>query len=123
MPARILLVEPDESVQVFLKSLLQAAGHSVTTATYVDEVHDALAGDGPDLVLVADVQTGIDGFMLCRTLRSGGLTAPIVMLVAQSDESATAKALGMGATAVLPKPISADDFSAHIADFLKERLS
>ena len=97
-----------------------------------DEVHlgeavrDGLIGEGFDVELVTDGQSGIDrgkdpafdvivldillpkknGFVVCEELRSAGILTPILMLTAKDGELDEAEALDTGADDFLRKPFS-----------------
>jgi DNA-binding response OmpR family regulator len=50
----------------------------------------------------------VNGFDVCRRLRKEGLTTPIIMLTAKSQESDVVLGLNLGADDYVPKPFSVD---------------
>lgn len=117
--AMILLIDDDRNVLDMLAMALEDAGHDVITA------RDGLAGQRkatqgePDLV-VSDVNMpGLDGFSLCRKLRDGGFTAPIILLTARDGEIDEALGLELGADDYVVKPFRTRVLLARVAALLR----
>src|SRR5450756_2636098 len=97
---RILIVEDAVKLAQSLKKGLKAEGYAV------DVLHDGLAarkrlaaarddadGSRYDLLLLDVMLPGVDGFTLCRELRSRGLAVPVLMLTAR--DATTDKVTGL----------------------------
>ena len=66
-----------------------------------------LAREQPFDVIVLDVMLpGVDGYLVCRTLRGEGIWAPILMLTARDGEWDEVEGLDAGADDYLTKPFS-----------------
>jgi len=111
---RLLLVEDDPRIAAPLVSALEESGHRV-----------AMAGDGPtglDLArageydaLILDVMLpGLDGFALARTLRSAGITSPILFLTARGELADRVEGLDLGGDAYLVKPFALAELKATL---------
>jgi len=86
----------------------------------------------PDLILLDVVMPGVDGYELCRQLKSEVLTQaiPVIFLTARSDVADEQRGLELGAVDYIAKPISAPILLARVrnhltlkaaADFLRDR--
>lgn len=78
----------------------------------VDIAHDGLDGlhlarENDYAAIVLDIMLpGMNGYVVCRTLRDEGVWTPILMLTAKSGEFDEAEALDTGADDFLSKPFS-----------------
>ncbi len=59
-----------------------------------------------DAIVLDIMLPGLNGYEICRTLRSEGLTTPILMLTAKDGEYDVAEGLELGADDYLTKPFS-----------------
>lgn len=93
--------------------LAESIGRGLTGAGFsVDLVHDGLDGlwrarEGAYGAIVLDLLLpGMNGYQVCRTLRSESNWTPILMLTAKDGEYDEAEALDTGADDFLSKPFS-----------------
>ena len=61
----------------------------------------------------------IDGFEVCRELRSSNITAPILVLTVQKDPKTTVKLLNCGADDYITKPFNSEALKARVAALLR----
>jgi len=118
----VLVVDDEPMARTLLRLMLVRAGFQVTEA---EDGYDALAkvkGNQPDLILLDVMMPGIDGFVVCETLRSEEETSrlPIIMLSAKTDLNSISKGLKVGATKYLTKPISPDELTRQVRDALEQ---
>ncbi|MBT3368216.1 MAG: response regulator [Nitrospina sp.] len=76
----------------------------------------------PDTILLDTKMPEMDGFEVCRRLKSNGETKhiPVVMLTAmKSDVESRVKGLELGADAFLSKPIDEVELAAHVKVMLR----
>jgi DNA-binding response OmpR family regulator len=119
--ARILLVDDDPSLLEVLGMAFADAGHDVTTAPDGAEALAALRRAAPDL-LVSDVNMPrLDGFALCRRLRSDGSLVPIILLTSRDGEIDEALGLELGADDYVTKPFSTRVLLARVAALLRRQ--
>jgi two-component system, OmpR family, response regulator len=103
---RVLVVEDEVHLGAALSRGLAAEGFDV------ELVHDGLDGlwrarERRYAAIVLDILLpGMNGYEVCRTLRSDGVWTPILMLTAKSGEYDEAEALDIGADDFLSKPFS-----------------
>ena len=123
MPARILIVEDDPSALIFAQYTLEQEGYQVLTAANGLEGLRKAREEERDLVVLDVMLPGLDGFQLCRRLRSETLTAklPILMLSAKARESDRGTGLKLGADEYLTKPASPAQLVAGVTRLLAQR--
>jgi DNA-binding response OmpR family regulator len=93
--------------------MAQSVAHGLTAEGFdVDLAHDGADGlwrarEGGYGAIVLDILLpGMNGYQICRTLRSEGNWTPILMLTAKDGEYDEAEALDTGADDYLSKPFS-----------------
>lgn len=123
VPQRRILVVDDEAevVQVMVKGLRRTGQYEVATAADGFEAGLQVARFNPELILLDLVMPNLDGFRICRLIKSNPQTRHIKILVLTgyaSDENRQ-KALECGADFFMAKP-----FKPHqIREKLEELFS
>ncbi|MGW9554664.1 response regulator [Nocardiopsis sp. NPDC055551] len=105
-PIRVLLVDDDPLVRSGLRMMLSGDGDITVVGEAADgsEVHAAVAGHRPDVVLMDVRMPGVDGIAATEELRSGDGTGPQVLVLTTFDADATVvRALRAGAAGYLLK--------------------
>jgi DNA-binding response OmpR family regulator len=118
----IILIEDDPRIADFLQRGLRAEGLQVQRASTGPEglalVLDAVRqnkADMPSTVLVLDLMLpGMNGMEICQTLRSQGVTIPVLMLTALSTLEERVAGLRMGADDYLCKPFEFEELLARL---------
>jgi DNA-binding response OmpR family regulator len=116
--ARILLVDDEESIQTLLSYPLSKDGYEVVQAVDGREALDRFDEEPFDLVVLDVMLPRIDGFEVCRRLRSKS-AVPIIMLTARSDEIDKVVGLELGADDYITKPFSIREFSSRVKAALR----
>jgi DNA-binding response OmpR family regulator len=102
---RILVVEDEPSVAQFLAEAIRAAGHEVLVALDGAEAFDVLEATPVAGVFLDLVMPGLSGIPLLGKIHTRHPELPVVILSAHADdEAAAARAMELGAVAVLEKP-------------------
>ncbi len=111
---KILVVEDDPKMAELLRRGLSTEGHSVDIAA--DGVQGLEKGQSlPFDAIVLDIMLpGLDGLSVARRLRSGGVSAPILMLTARDSVSDIVRGLDVGADDYLTKPFSFEVLAARL---------
>jgi two-component system response regulator RegX3 len=102
-PARVLVVEDEESFVDALTVNLEREGFSVTAARDGVEALERFTLDQPDLVLLDVMLPRLSGIDVCRAIRANS-TVPIIMVTAKSTELDTVVGLEVGADDYVAKP-------------------
>ena len=111
---RILLVEDETRLADLIHRGLERVGHAVDVFGTGEDAIDA-ADAAPYDALVIDVMLpGVDGFEVCRRLRRGGLTTPILLLTARDAVADRVTGLDAGADDYLVKPFAFDELLARL---------
>lgn len=116
----VLVVDDEEDVVEVVSHFLQQEGYRVFKAYDGEE---ALKKANPDIdILVLDIMLpGVDGYEVCRKLRSRVETEqiPIIFLSAKTEEEEQVQGLMMGADDYLTKPVSPQIVVAHVKAVLR----
>ena len=117
----IIIVEDDEDIADTIRYNLEREGYSVRTAPTGETGLDLILGNPPNLVLLDVNLPKMNGFELCRLLRSEPRTArlPILMLTARNSESDKVLGLRLGADDYLTKPFSIRELAARVEAILR----
>jgi signal transduction histidine kinase len=107
-PASILVVDDDPIVRSLMRATLAHDGFAVIEAEDGVEGCRLYEEHRPDLLLVDVIMPRMDGYELCRELRSHPQSAyvPIVVATSLDDLPSIARAYDAGATDFIPKPIN-----------------
>jgi two-component system KDP operon response regulator KdpE len=115
---RILVIEDDAEIRLFLRTSLEGAGYTVATAAGGhDGIHQA--EESAALVILDLGLPDMDGVDVIRRLRSGGGEVPILILSARSDETQKVRALDCGADDYLTKPFGIAELMARVRATLR----
>jgi two-component system alkaline phosphatase synthesis response regulator PhoP/two-component system response regulator VicR len=120
MPAKILVVDDEESVRQLFQIVLQHEGYEVVLATNGAEALIAAHNEQPDLIILDWMMPMLDGLAVLQQLRKDDVTAhiPIIMLTAKQSDTDTHTALVSGADVYLTKPFEPQDVLSIIARLL-----
>jgi len=115
-PLTILAVDDEPRNLRLLEAVLAPQGHRVVYAGSGAECLEVLAREAVDLVLLDVVMPGLDGYEVCRRIRSDEDTAylPVVMVTA-SDAQRRVAALETGADDFVRKPFDRSELLARVA--------
>jgi two-component system cell cycle response regulator len=107
MSARVLGVDDVGANVRLLEAILTANYFQVTTASGGLECLAKMDAESPDIVLLDVMMPGIDGFEVCRRIKSNPLMAhiPVVMVTALGRPSDRVTGLEAGADDFLTKPV------------------
>ena len=115
---RILLVDDELSVQKLLAYPLRKEGYDVIAALDGREALERLRDDNFDLVVLDVMLPRMDGFDVCRAIRSRS-TVPIIMLTAKTEETDKVLGLELGADDYITKPFSVREFRSRVKAVLR----
>ena len=106
--ALILVVDDDPVVRSLMRATLENDGFEVIDAADGVDGCRLCEEYRPDLLLVDVVMPRMDGYELCRVLRSRPQSAyvPIVVATSLDDVPSIARAYDAGATDFIPKPLN-----------------
>lgn len=104
---KILIVEDEESLMKLESILLTSRGYKVTGAADGKAALDCVASVKPDLVLLDIMLPEIDGFEVCRQIKSNEATRhiPVIMLTAKRSREDITMGEKAGADWYMIKPL------------------
>lgn len=104
----ILVVDDSPTIQKVVSVTLEAHGHEVVTASDGMEALSKLRTIKPDLVLLDITMPHMDGYQLCRIMRSNDITrnVPIVMLSGKDGLFDKMRGRMAGAASYITKPFA-----------------
>jgi two-component system KDP operon response regulator KdpE len=116
--ARILVVEDDADIRLFLATSLESAGFAVTAEGRGRDGLARMAERPPSLVILDLGLPDIDGIDVVRRLRELS-EVPIIILSARTDERQKVRALDAGADDYLTKPFGVPELLARVRAALR----
>lgn len=121
---RILVVDDERDARELLEVVLRQAGAEVLATSSVQSAVDSLAGFRPDIIVSDIGMPGEDGYALMQRLRAlegSAATLPAIALTAYTRREDRLRALSLGFTAHVGKPVNPDDLTALIAQLVPVR--
>jgi len=105
-PARILVVDDEESIRKMLRSTFESAGYSVETAATTSEAIAVLGREPPNIAFVDLVMPGGSGVQVVQAIREIDEFLPVVILTGYPDSELMHQAMAYSPFLVLAKPAS-----------------
>ena len=106
-PLSILVAEDTRVNQVFLRSVIEKAGHRCVICNNGEEAVDTLRREPAfDLILMDIQMPSMDGFTATRLIREQKIPSPIIALTAHATEGFREECLARGMNDYLSKPIN-----------------
>ena len=115
----LLIVDDEDNLRSMLAAALQHHGYTVTTAANGRDALDVIPKDRPDLVLLDVMMPDLDGFEVCRRLRTDGDRTPVLFLTARDSTEDKVRGLTLGGDDYLQKPFSLDELMARAQAILR----
>ncbi len=122
MPTKILVIDDDAAVTDLLALLLKSQGFEVSVTNNSGDGLNMIRETPPDLVVLDLMMPEVDGWEVCRAVRSFS-KVPIIVLSALNDPSMIASVLDAGADDYLTKPTPSRVLVAHINRLVKRNGS
>lgn len=122
---RILIIEDEPGIALFLKEGLQEESFAVDVANDGPSgLELATVNDGEyDLILLDWMLPGLSGIEVVRQLRKIGSQVPVIFLTARDTVQDTVFALEMGANDFIKKPFSFEELLARVRVQLRGKQS
>jgi two-component system OmpR family response regulator len=111
---RVLVVEDDVKMARLIRRGLVEEDVVVDVAATGDEGLRRAAATDYDAIVLDVMLPGVDGFEVCRRLRTGGQWAPVLLLTARADVEDRVEGLDAGADDYLTKPFSFAELLARL---------
>jgi len=118
---KILIIEDDRDIVEMVEYNLEEEGYETLSALNGEAGLELARRQHPDLIILDVMLPLIDGFEVCRKLKSNDVTAdvPIIILSAKSQETDKVVGLELGADDYVTKPFSPRELIARIRAILR----
>lgn len=117
-PARILIVDDEPSITEFVSYAMQKEGYLTEIASDGEEALRKIEQQHFDLFILDIMLPGIDGYELCRRIRTK-MSTPILFLTARDTELNKVVGLELGADDYLAKPFGVRELLARTRALLR----
>lgn len=115
----ILLVDDEPSIVKLARMYLERDGFRVQEAGDGEEALAAINKQQPALIVLDVMLPKLDGFEICRKLRTSGDQTPIIMLTARDEDIDKILGLELGADDYLTKPFNPRELLARVKAILR----
>ena len=118
----VLVVEDNPEMLAFIERQLSSQ-YAVVTATNGREALEALDGNFVNLVVSDVVMPLMDGFELCKTIKSnvGYSHIPVILLTAKTNIQSKIEGMELGADSYIEKPFSPEYLLAVVSNLINNR--
>jgi twitching motility two-component system response regulator PilH len=117
----VLVVEDSVTQRQMITELLKGSGLAVTVATDGMEALEHIEGQCPDLVVLDIVMPRMNGYEVCRRLKSDPKTqnVPVVMCSSKGEEFDRYWGMKQGADAYIAKPFEPVELVGTVKQLLR----
>jgi two-component system OmpR family response regulator len=116
---KVLVVDDEPNIRELVEVALKFHGCAVSvSATGRDALSQAETYQ-PDLMILDVMLPDMDGFEVCRSLRTGGNDVPVIFLTARDTTTDTIRGLTLGGDDYVTKPFSVEALVARVRAVLR----
>jgi DNA-binding response OmpR family regulator len=116
---KILIVEDDAAILRGLSDTLKGEHFEVRSESNGLHGFRAASKESFDLIILDVMLPGMNGFEICKSLRSGGDETPVMMLTGKGEEMDKVLGLELGADDYVTKPFSIRELTARIKALMR----
>jgi two-component system OmpR family response regulator len=110
---RVLVVDDEPNIRDLVETALRFHGFAVATAATGNEALRRARDERPQLIVLDVMLPDLDGFEVCRRLRTRGDETPVIFLTARDTPTDTVTGLTLGGDDYVTKPFSVDALGAR----------
>ena len=116
---KLLIIEDEELIRMALEDDFRLEDYEVEVAS--DGIEGLAKAVNPDIdLIILDIMLpGMNGFDICKRLRSKGIRTPVIMLTAKGQEIDRVVGLEIGADDYVTKPFSPRELQARVKAVLR----
>ena len=118
-PARVLVVDDEESITQLVSTVLRYEGFQVETAADGRAAVHLARTFQPDIVVLDVMLPDLDGFEVYRRLANGSAPVPVLFLTARDSTEDRVHGLTLGADDYVGKPFSLEELVARVRAVLR----
>jgi two-component system OmpR family response regulator len=120
---KVLVVDDEPNIRELVQMALNFHGFDVTTSATGEDVLQLAGAYRPDLIVLDVLLPDIDGFEVCRRLRSVANDVPVIFLTARDATADTVTGLTIGGDDYITKPFSVEALVARVRAVLRRTAS
>jgi len=119
----VLVVDDEEANRDLIRDTLEARGYRVLAASNGHEALERITSEPPDIVLLDLMMPGLNGFEVCRILKSNPQWAiiPVLMITALSERKERLMGIEAGANDFLNKPVDLQDLILRVKNAIQTK--
>jgi len=118
-PARVLVVDDEDSITQLVSTVLRYEGFAVQTAADGTAAVKAARAFRPDLVVLDVMLPDLDGFEVYRRIEGSATRLPVLFLTARDSTEDRVHGLTLGADDYMGKPFSLEELVARVRAVLR----
>ena len=115
----ILIAEDDPLTLDALAACIESEGYTALRAADGQQALNLWRSEKPDLLCLDIMMPGVDGYEVCRRVRSSDRKIPILFLSAKNQEIDVVVGLDLGADDFIRKPFTRSEVMARIRSALR----
>jgi diguanylate cyclase (GGDEF)-like protein len=121
MSKHILVVDDNPLNIRLMNSILEDEGYEVASVHNGSDVFEKALQFKPEVILLDIMMPGLDGFEVCKLLKSNFETKdiPVIMVTAKTETNDIKKALDLGAHDYVKKPFDENEVLARVQSALR----
>jgi len=123
LDAHLMIVDDDERIRTLLQKFLMRHGFLVSAAKDAPHARRLLSGLEFDLIVLDVMMPGETGLQLTKSLRTEGVTTPVLLLTAKGETADRIAGLEAGADDYLAKPFEPKELLLRINAILRRMPS
>jgi two-component system OmpR family response regulator len=116
---RVLVIDDEPNIRELVQVALNFHGCAVTTGASGQDALQLADAYDPDLIVLDVLLPDIDGFEVCRRLRSVANDVPVIFLTARDATADTVTGLTIGGDDYITKPFSVEALVARVRAVLR----
>jgi DNA-binding response OmpR family regulator len=116
---RLLIVEDDKNLAETVKTGLEESVYAVDLVAEGTSALEMVRAYTYDVIILDIMLPGMDGFAVCREIRSGNINTPVLILTARYRDDDKVRGLDCGADDYLVKPFSYPELYARLRALLR----
>ena len=119
--SKILVIDDDPFSANLIDGCLRAAGFMSSYCCHPEQALNAITSELPDLIILDVVMPGLDGFELCRRVRTHPALqfTPIIFVTRKGDLEQRVRGLEVGGNDYIAKPFEPQELVARVRSHLQ----
>jgi two-component system, OmpR family, response regulator len=116
---KVLVIDDEPNIRDLVQMALNFHGCAVATGASGEDALQLATAFDPDLIVLDVLLPGIDGFEVCKRLRSVSNDVPVIFLTARDATADTVTGLTLGGDDYITKPFSVEALVARVRAVLR----